>query len=48
MLGMQLAGVFVLPSRSSFIGPLIGGYLSDLNMIRPLVYVFPVLKSVGS
>lgn len=48
MLGMQLAGTFVLLSRSSFIGPLIGGYLSDLSLIRPLVYVFPVLKSVGS
>ena len=30
----------------SFIGPLLGGYLSDLSTIRPLIKVFPFLKSV--
>lgn len=36
---------FALINRS-FLGPLLGGYLSDLDTIRPLINVFPFLKSV--
>lgn len=34
--------------QSRFIGPLLGGYLSDLNTIRPLIKILPALKSVVS